>query len=58
MVFIRLRLIEGKVLRKSDVVVSADMEEAVRTLVLGNPLTLRKNQHVLNEPGELLDVAL
>jgi hypothetical protein len=53
---LRLRQIQGKILRKSDVVVSAEMERLVRSLVMANPATLRKNQHVLNEPGELLDL--
>jgi hypothetical protein len=56
MTAIHLRLINGKVLRKSDVVVSADMERTVRLLVMKNPATLRKNQHVRNEPGELIDL--
>ena len=54
---IRLRIIQGKTLRKSDVIVSADMESTVRSLVMANPATLRKNLHVKNEPGELLDVS-
>jgi hypothetical protein len=58
MIAIRLRQIHGIILRKSDVVVSADMEGTVRSLVMKNPATMRKNQHVTNEPGELLDVSL
>jgi hypothetical protein len=54
---IRLRQIQGKILRKSDVVVSADMEGIVRSLVMANPATMKKNQHVNNEPGELLDLS-
>jgi len=53
---LRLRQIQGKKLRCSDVVVSADLEGFVRSLVLSNPATMRKNQHVTNEPGELLDL--
>jgi hypothetical protein len=58
MIAIRLRQIHGIILRKSDVVVSADMEGIVRSLVMANPATMKKNQHVTNEPGEMLDVSL
>jgi hypothetical protein len=53
---IRLRQIRGRTLRKSDIVVSADLERVVRSLVMNNPATSRKNQHVTNEPGELVDL--
>jgi hypothetical protein len=57
MVAIRLRMNQGHMLRKNDVVVSTDMEPIVRDLVMNNPATMRKNQHVKNEPGELLHFA-
>lgn len=52
---LRERHRSGKILKRVDVVVSADWEPVVRCLVKNNPATSNSNP-VKNEPGEILHV--